>query len=716
MSDLELKIRIGAELKGIRQALSDLNRRLDTLGKEGARAGREAARGMQQMQRELGRTKEAARETARTLRRAFAAVGGALAVRDITRTAVQFDRIRTGLQFVAGSAEGAAQEMQFVRDVANGLGLELATTAEAWTQFASAAKGTALEGDGAREVFVALTKAASVMDLSVEQTQGALLALQQIMSKGTVQAEELRGQLGERLPGAFQIAARAMGVNTQQLGEMLQKGKVLASDFLPKFAAELERTFGDRVPAAARSAQSQLNRFSNALTELKLNFAESGFLEGVTTGLTTLARELSRPAVQSGLRTFGETVGSVLKFIATHPNEIKSVLASLTGLFVASKALRFIKLPKNLELAIKGIAALAPGLATYFSGLKEGADSASASVDQVDASLQKLSGSNGGLVIDIPTQGIDEAIKDFIDRANAARQALAAYAKLLQAQVAIGAKSAATAQAELSARSRELAQSLMQLLPRMEANARYLEEIGRSADAARLRSAMADITKMAADGARGALSGVRAGLNDYIKAASDTASQMKNAVAEAFQNMENALVRFVRTGKLSFRELVDSILADLARIAVRKGITQPLAEMLFKVFGSAQGNAFAGGQVLAFASGGAFANSVVTGPTLFPLGLMGEAGPEAILPLKRTRSGDLGVTAEGLNPKVEVHIHEEPGKGGQVEERADGNVRIIDVFVDQVRGALIQDVGRDGPFARALESQYGLNRAPGGYR
>lgn len=123
---------------------------------------------------------------------------------------------------------------------------------------------------------------------------GALLAIQQMMSKGTVQAEELRGQLGERLPGAFQIAARSMGVTTAELGKMLESGKVLADDFLPKFAAQLEKTFGASAEKAANSLQAQLNRMDNAWNSLKMALAGSG--EGNGTLFSGLADSLNNAA------------------------------------------------------------------------------------------------------------------------------------------------------------------------------------------------------------------------------------------------------------------------------------------------------------------------------------------------------------------------------------------------------------------------------------
>lgn len=62
---------------------------------------------------------------------------------------------------------------------------------------------------------------------------------------------------------------------------------------------------------------------------------------------------------------------------------------------------------------------------------------------------------------------------------------------------------------------------------------------------------------------------------------------------------------------------------------------------------SAQGNVFSKGQLVPFAQGGTFTNSVVNSPTVAPMALFGEAGDEAIMPLRRTPSGDLGVQAGG---------------------------------------------------------------------
>jgi tape measure domain-containing protein len=201
----------------------------------------------------------------------LAAIGAA-----VLNTGISFEKLNNTLKFSTGSAIGAAKELEYLKTTSNKLGLEFLSTAQAYSKFSAAAKGTTLEGQKTRDIFESIAKASTVLGLSADETGGALKAIEQIISKGTVSSEELRGQLGERLPGAFQIAARAMGVTTAELGKMLEQGQVVSDVFLPKFAAELTKTLGDSPDSAASSAQAKLNKLSNAWLDFKKAIAESG--------------------------------------------------------------------------------------------------------------------------------------------------------------------------------------------------------------------------------------------------------------------------------------------------------------------------------------------------------------------------------------------------------------------------------------------------------
>lgn len=225
--------------------------------------------------------------------------------------------------------------------------------------------------------------------------------------------------------------------------------------------------------------------------------------------------------------------------------------------------------------------------------------------------------------------------------------------------------------------------------------------------------------------------GANAALEDYMAATADVASQSRDLFANAFQGAEEAIVRFVKTGKASVSDLADSIIADLARIAVRQGITGPLASALAGLFGgtTATGNALVSGgtqsitaglmgQLIPNAKGGAYnspslsaySGGVYDSPHLFAFakgaGVFGEAGPEAIMPLRRGPDGRLGVSAAGgaaASVKVEVINKGQPVKAtASAEQQPDGS-QLIRIILD----AVADDVASGGRVAQAGKSRYG---------
>jgi lambda family phage tail tape measure protein len=150
--------------------------------------------------------------------------------------------------------------------------------------------------------------------------------------------------------------------------------------------------------------------------------------------------------------------------------------------------------------------------------------------------------------------------------------------------------------------------------------------------------------------------GAKLAFKDFVEQAQDTASQTKQLFTDAFSGLNNALVGFVKTGKLNFGDLTSKVIEDLILMEIK---AQEVA--IFKSIMSAAGNSSTLSTIASFfgfASGGVFGNGVpsmhalgdvVSGPRFFAggSGLMGEAGPEAIMPLKRGADGRLGVAAQG---------------------------------------------------------------------
>ncbi|MBU1080904.1 MAG: tape measure protein [Spirochaetes bacterium] len=169
--------------------------------------------------------------------------------------------LKTAYSSVFGTSAGV--EMAFARNEANRLGMAIDQTAQSYMSIAAAAKGTSIAGATVQEIFMGVSEAATALKIPSEQASGALLAISQMISKGKVSAEELRGQLGERLPGAFQIAARAMDLTTGELDKMMSKGLLTADVFLPRFASQMRKEFGVGAAAAAQDFGAIQQRFEN---------------------------------------------------------------------------------------------------------------------------------------------------------------------------------------------------------------------------------------------------------------------------------------------------------------------------------------------------------------------------------------------------------------------------------------------------------------------
>ncbi|MFP5306008.1 MAG: tape measure protein, partial [Gammaproteobacteria bacterium] len=132
------------------------------------------------------------------------ALGGGIAVAGSTyfasRTAIEFERAEQAILATTGSLVEAERQMADVEVQARRLGINITDLARLWARFQAASQGTSLEGERARDIFLAVAEAAQRLSLRADEVQGILRAVEQMMSKGKIQAEELRGQLGDRLP------------------------------------------------------------------------------------------------------------------------------------------------------------------------------------------------------------------------------------------------------------------------------------------------------------------------------------------------------------------------------------------------------------------------------------------------------------------------------------------------------------------------------------
>lgn len=192
-------------------------------------------------------------------------IGVGLSFNEILDTAKQLDKVQTTLRNVSGSYEKFGENMKFVNDLSKKYNQDLITLTGNYAKFYSAASYAGFALEEQQHIYEALTRASAYFNLTADETNGVMLAVQQMISKGRVSSEELRRQLGERLPGAMNLAAKAMGMTTAELDKAIRDGNVLASELLPLLASELN-TLTQNLDV--NTIQGLIAKLKNSFTEL----------------------------------------------------------------------------------------------------------------------------------------------------------------------------------------------------------------------------------------------------------------------------------------------------------------------------------------------------------------------------------------------------------------------------------------------------------------
>lgn len=241
------------------------------------------------------------------------------------------DRMRNSLLAGTGDMQVVGQELAFIREEASRLGLDLATAGVQYGKLTAASKGTGIALGDVRAIFTAVAEAATALGLSSEDTTGALNAVVQMMTKGTVQAEELRGQLGDRVPGAVQAMARALGVGNGKLMEMLEQGRIITAEVLPRFAEELRKIGGSGVEAGAQSFNAELNRLKTSLFDLFAGISSSSALPSLVKSFRELVTVLDEIANSKGGSSFFSGLAQSVAEVIEGVQDLKQLLAGDGG-------------------------------------------------------------------------------------------------------------------------------------------------------------------------------------------------------------------------------------------------------------------------------------------------------------------------------------------------------------------------------------------------
>ncbi|EHR8268121.1 tape measure protein [Escherichia coli] len=251
------------------------------------------------------------------------------AYKKIMEVGLKKEASQRAAQFVLGD-EGAKRATEFVKNLANNTGVDQIETLSSFAKFSAGAGD--MNADQKESLFSNVIGTSRLMGLSTDEINGILKAFEQMASKGKIQAEELRGQLGDRMAGAFQLFARSLGMTTEQLDAAMKNGKVLSKDVLPKVSAEMGRMI-DKAGGWEKiinSTQTQLGRLSNSWNNnLALMF--DGSQEGLTDFTRSLTNLLNSLGGQS--KNLGEHFGDLMKSMSNGIDDLTTISYRVQGFF-----------------------------------------------------------------------------------------------------------------------------------------------------------------------------------------------------------------------------------------------------------------------------------------------------------------------------------------------------------------------------------------------
>lgn len=205
-------------------------------------------------------------------------------------------RAATLMKNTSATTADYAANMRWAADVAKRYGTYVNDVVRGFAKFQGAANGAGMALDEQRELFENVSRACAAFALSADETNGVFVALTQMIGKGKIQAEELRGQLGERMPIAMQAMAKAAGTTVAGLDALMKQGK-LTADILPEFG----RALAGMVPEIdTDTVEGAFNDLRNAAKEFTDTLDLGGVLKRGAQGLA------------SGIRTVADNIGNVV--------------------------------------------------------------------------------------------------------------------------------------------------------------------------------------------------------------------------------------------------------------------------------------------------------------------------------------------------------------------------------------------------------------------
>jgi tape measure domain-containing protein len=273
-------------------------------------------------------------ESVDSLGNQFTKIGGLIAAAFSVNRVIEFAKsvidterklelLQNRLNFVAGSAQDGEKLFQRLVSTSKSLGINIEVLAEGMAAFGISATQAGFSASKAEQIFLKMSAGLRAAGATSLQSQRAFFALQQMIDKGVVSAEELRRQLAEALPGATSLMVKAYNnlhpkqqVTMEQFIKLQESGKILSREILPEFANVIEKEFAPALAGKKESLDAAIDRVNTQFTLLKSNLANSAFIK---TAAATISTELERVnAILNSNFTAMQKAGMVLNLFTSN--------------------------------------------------------------------------------------------------------------------------------------------------------------------------------------------------------------------------------------------------------------------------------------------------------------------------------------------------------------------------------------------------------------
>lgn len=248
--------------------------------------------------------------------------------------------LQIGLNRVnSGDIRGAASDYEFLRKEADRLGLVFDDLAPKFVGMAVSGKAVGLTGKQIREVFTDVATSVAASNLSIDDSEGVFRAIVQIMGKARVQAEELRGQLGDRLPGAVAAFAKANNIAITELDELLKKGRVGIPQLL-KFLSQYADESATDIDKVTNRLQAYINRATNAYNDFLRSLLSNGNDRKLSEAFKRIEEFLKGRQGQEFASTLATGIGKLIDVFISLAENVDKVAAAVKA-FIALQIAKF---------------------------------------------------------------------------------------------------------------------------------------------------------------------------------------------------------------------------------------------------------------------------------------------------------------------------------------------------------------------------------------